>query len=197
MPIWRSVTIHNIALTTLIFYPFLRYMLFNGFKSETWPVQNENTSTYLVSSTIFKYWSIRQGLSVSVFSISILAGKKQRKTSKPSRFEKKSSQVTQWKMDGNKRNLNWSYSIFPKKHNSHGHFKYIKNIKSYLGIVVLVLSLCVQPKKFIYFYDFELKLPLHCGKLGFALSMQWRQKLLHPSRKNAKKWHLSYVMNDK
>ena len=54
-----------------------------------------------------------------------------------------SENVSQWKMDGNKRNLN---CIFAKKRNSHGHFKYIK---SYLGIVVSVLSLCVQPKKFI------------------------------------------------
>ena len=35
-------------------------------------------------------------------------------------------------------NLNCFYSIFTKKSNSHGHFKYIKNIKLYLGIVVLV-----------------------------------------------------------
>ena len=48
-------------------------------------------------------------------------------------------------------NLNCSYSIFTKKRNSHGHFKHIKNIKLYLGIVVSVLSLCVHPKK-VYFY---------------------------------------------
>ena len=37
------------------------------------------------------------------------------------------------------------YSIFTKKRNSHGHFKYIKNIKLYLGVVVSVLSRCVHP----------------------------------------------------
>ena len=36
---------------------------------------------------------------------------------------------TQWKMDGNKRNLNCFYSIFAKKRNSHGHFKCIKKHK--------------------------------------------------------------------
>ena len=62
-----------------------------------------------------------------------------------------SEKVSQWKMDENKRNLN---CIFAKKRNSHGHFKYIKNIKSYLGIVVLVLSLCFHPQKILYFHDF-------------------------------------------
>ena len=52
-------------------------------------------------------------------------------------------------MNGNKMNLNCFYSIFVKKRNSHGHFKYIKNIKLYLRIVVSVLSLCVHPKKFL------------------------------------------------
>ena len=48
----------------------------------------------------------------------------------------------------NKRNLNCFYTVFEKKRNSHSHFKYKKTIKSYLGIVVLVLSLCVQPNFF-------------------------------------------------
>ena len=48
-------------------------------------------------------------------------------------------------------NLNCLYNILAKKRNSHGHFKYIKNIKLYLGIVVLVLSLCVHLKN-VYFY---------------------------------------------
>ena len=39
--------------------------------------------------------------------------------------------------DGRKktRNLNCFYSIFANKCNSHGHFKYIKNIKLYLEIL--------------------------------------------------------------
>ena len=55
-------------------------------------------------------------------------------------------------------NLNCFYSIFAKKHNSHSHFRYIKNIKLFLGIVVLVLSLCVNPIFLNYFLSI-----FHCG----------------------------------
>ena len=44
-------------------------------------------------------------------------------------------QLTQWKMDGNERNLNCFYSIFVK--NSHGHFKCIKNHKQQLLGIIL------------------------------------------------------------
>ena len=67
--------------------------------------------------------------------------------------------LAQWKMDGYKRNLNCFYSIFAKKRNSDGHFKYIENIKLYLGIVVLVLSLCVHPPK-NDFYLIVINLPV-------------------------------------
>ena len=57
-------------------------------------------------------------------------------------------ELSQWKVDGNKRNLNCFYSIFAKKRNSHSHFKYIK---LHIGIVVLVLSPRVHPIFFSYF----------------------------------------------
>ena len=63
--------------------------------------------------------------------------------------------------------LNCFYSIFAKKRNSHGHFKYIKNIKLYLGIVVSVLSLCVYPIFFIYFF-LSMILNLNCFYSIFA-----------------------------
>jgi hypothetical protein len=47
-------------------------------------------------------------------------------------------QLSQWKMDGNKRNLNCFYSIFAKKCNSHGHFKYIKRHK------IILRSCCLS-----------------------------------------------------
>ena len=43
-------------------------------------------------------------------------------------------------------NLTCFYSIFSKKHNSQSHFKYIEKHKI---IDVLVVSLFVNPKKFI------------------------------------------------
>ena len=60
-------------------------------------------------------------------------------------------------------NLNCFYSIFVKKHNSHGHFKYIKNIKLYLEIVILVLSLCVH-----IFFFISMILNLNCFYSIFA-----------------------------
>ena len=58
--------------------------------------------------------------------------------------------IAQWKMDGNKRNLNCFYSIFAKKHNSHSHFKYIKKHKIIpRNCCVGVITLC-SPKKDLF-----------------------------------------------
>ena len=65
----------------------------------------------------------------------------------------------------NRRNLNCFYSIFAEKCNSHSHFRYIKNIKLYLRIVVLVLSLCVHPKEIYYFLSTS-----HCATLSCLIS---------------------------
>ena len=55
--------------------------------------------------------------------------------------------------------------MFAKKRNSHSHFRYIKNIKLYLRIVVLVLSLCVHPKEIYYFLSTS-----HCATLSCLIS---------------------------
>ena len=70
--------------------------------------------------------------------------------------------LAQWKVDGNKRNLNCFYSIFAKKPKSQGHFKCINNHK------IIPRSCCLSATYyvvftqifFINFNDFESKLLL-------------------------------------
>ena len=82
--------------------------------------------------------------------------------------------------DGAKK-LNCFYSIFAKKRNSHGHLKYIKNIKLYLRIIFLVLSLCAHPKK-IYFLLNSINLPLcYLGWKTNALFLENHRSSFRPT----------------
>ena len=73
--------------------------------------------------------------------------------------------LTQWKMDGNKRNLNCFYSIFAKKRNSHSHFKYIKNHKIIpRNCCFGVITLC-SPKNVLFI---SMILNLNCFYSIFA-----------------------------
>ena len=56
--------------------------------------------------------------------------------------------------------LNCFYSIFAKTCNSYSHFRNIKNIEFYLGFVVLVSSLYVQPKKKVFTVQFAVAMLL-------------------------------------
>ena len=85
---------------------------------------------------IFHHWGVMvEELFAYIFGIYITFGYKNPIDLNSVRFGRHcdigwvTSLISQWKMDGNKRNLNCFYSIFAKKRNSHGHFKYIKKHK--------------------------------------------------------------------
>ena len=88
------------------------------------------------------------------WTLTCTCGKKALFSKRPKRdqqiwsFNEKYNRIAQWKMDGNKRNLNCFYGIFAKKRNSHGHFKYIKKHKIIpRNCCFSVITLC-SPKKF-------------------------------------------------
>ena len=53
-------------------------------------------------------------------------------------------------------NVNCFYSIFAKKHNSHGHYKYIKMHQLIHGVMLIFAIMLVSPPKYFISIDIEI-----------------------------------------
>ena len=84
-------------------------------------------------------------------------------------------------------NFNCFYNIFAKKRNSQGHFKYIKNTRLYIEIVLLCYHFVFTPQK-VHFYWIVINLPVCYIVIRASLNLDVFVAIICPLARTLKNW---------